>query len=169
MRRKWMMLSVICVLSLVATAGAMTPEQMTDKIANCPNCKALGNYPDLMPNLRPEIFKTANGFVSTFLVADAKTLPSCAKWEKECGDMMAKATQADIEKHYCPICQSMGGLMGNKDVTMESFTTAMGKVTVATGKTKAGIEALHAHVALMQEAGKAMPAAMAKIMETAGK
>jgi hypothetical protein len=117
-----------------------------------------------MPNLRPEIFKTEAGFVSAFLVADAKVLPMCQKWEGEC---MANASNPEMASSMCPICVSYGSMMMNKEIKMESFMGSMGRITVASSATKAGVEQLHAHVALMQEAGAVMPAAMAEIMKTA--
>ena len=57
--------------------------------------------------------------------------------------------------------------MMNKEVKMESFMGAMGRITVASSTTKAGTDALHAHVTLMKEATAIMPMAMAEIMKTA--
>lgn len=157
-------LAAIALMATVAVAGTMAPAELTTKIANCPNCKSLANYPELMPNLRPDIFKTESGFVSAFQVADAKLLPMCQKWEGEC---MANASKPELATSMCPICVSYGGLMMNKEVKMESFMGSMGRITVASSATKTGTAALHAHVALMQEAMAVMPAAMAEIMKTA--
>lgn len=163
-KRIWMSVATIALMATVAIAGTMTPDEMKAKVMNCPNCKAMANYPELMTNLRPDIFKTESGFVSTFLVADAKTLPMCQKWEGECA---ANASNPELASSMCPICVSYGGLMMNKEVKMESFMGSMGRVTVASSTTKAGVDALHAHVALMNEANAIMPAAMAEIMKTA--
>ncbi len=167
--RMWMAVSAVVLVATVSMAG-MTPQEMTTKVVNCPNCKSLANYPELMPNLRPDIFATQNGFVSTFLVADAKTLPLCQKWEAECEAMMgnmAKTSPADIAKTYCPVCVSYGDIMMNKDVRFESFMGSMGRITVASSATKAGVDVLHAHVATMNEMKAIMPAAMAEIMKSA--
>ncbi len=162
-KRMWVSLATVALMTAVAVAGTMVPEELTKKIVGCPNCKALAAYPELMPNLRPDIFKTESGFVSTFLVADAKVLPMCQKWEAECS---ANATNPELASSMCPICVSYGGLMMNKDVKMESFMGSMGRITVASSSTQAGRDALHAHVALMQQATAVMPAAMAEIMKT---
>jgi len=162
----WAAVAAIMLVATVAVAGTMTPAELTTKITNCPNCKALANYPELMPNLRPEIFKTDAGFVSAFLVADAKMLPMCQKWESEC---TANAGNPEMASSMCPICVSYGSMMMNKEIKMESFMGAMGRITVASSATKAGVEQLHAHVALMQEATAVMPAAMAEIMKGASK
>jgi hypothetical protein len=156
--------AALALLATVAVAGTMTPAELTTKITNCPNCKAMANYPELMTNLRPDIFKTESGFVSTFLVADAKVLPMCQKWEGEC---QANAANPAMASSMCPICVSYGSIMMNKDIKMESFMGSMGRITVASSATQAGKDALHAHVALMQEASAVMPAAMAEIMKTA--
>jgi hypothetical protein len=158
-----MAVTAVALVATIAAAGTMTPQEMTTKITNCPNCKAMASYPELMPNLRPDIFATSTGFVSTFLVADAKVLPMCQKWEADC---QANATKPELASSMCPICVSYGGIMTNKDIKMESFMGSMGRVTVASSTTKAGVDALHAHVALMQEASAVMPAAMAEIMKT---
>jgi hypothetical protein len=160
----WTTVAALALVASVAVAGTMTPEEMTAKVINCPNCKAMANYPELMTNLRPDIFKTEAGFVSTFLVADAKTLPMCQKWEADC---KANAANPAMASSMCPICVSYGSIMMNKDIKMESFMGSMGRITVASSATKAGVDALHAHVALMQEASAVMPAAMAEIMKTA--
>lgn len=157
-------LAAVAFMTVVAVAGTMTPDEMKAKVINCPNCKAMANYPELMPNLRPDIFKTESGFVSTFLVADAKVLPQCQKWEAEC---QANAANPEMASSMCPICVSYGGLMMNQEVKMESFMGSLGRITVASSSTKAGVDALHAHVAVMQEAGAVMPDAMAEIMKTA--
>lgn len=165
MNKRMLMLVVAgCLVATVAVAGTMTPAEMTAKVTNCPNCKAMANYPELMTNLRPDIFKTESGFVSTFLVADAKALPMCQKWEGECA---ANAANPAMASSMCPICVSYGSIMTNKDIKMESFMGSMGRVTVASSTTKAGVDALHAHVAIMQEASAVMPAAMAEIMKAA--
>lgn len=163
-KRILMGVAVMCMAATIAVAGTMTPAELTTKITNCPNCKALANYPELMPNLRPEIFKTETGFVSAFLVADAKVLPMCQKWE---GDCAANAGNPAMASSMCPICVSYGSMMMNKEIKMESFMGSMGRITVASSATKAGVEQLHAHVALMQEATAVMPAAMAEIMKSA--
>jgi hypothetical protein len=163
-KRIWMSVATVALLATVAIAGTMTPEEMTAKITACPNCKALAAYPELMPNLRPDIFKTESGFVSTFLVADAKVLPMCQKWEADC---QANAKNPEMAASMCPVCVSYGSIMMNKDIKMESFVGSMGRITVATSTTQAGKDALHAHVALMQEASAVMPTAMAEIMKTA--
>ena len=162
--RMWMMVTAIALVATVAVAGSMTPQEMTTKVTNCPNCKSLANYPELMPNLRPDIFKTESGFVSSFLVADAKVLPMCQKWEGEC---TANASKPEMASSMCPICVSYGGLMMNKEVKMESFMGSMGRITVASSATKAGVDVLHAHVATMNEMKAIMPAAMAEIMKSA--
>ena len=160
----WMSVATVAIMATVAVAGTMTPAELTTKITNCPNCKALANYPELMPNLRPEIFKTGTGFVSAFLVADAKVLPMCQKWE---GDCAANGGNPAMASSMCPICVSYGSMMMNKEIKMESFMGSMGRITVASSATKAGVDQLHAHVALMQEATAVMPAAMAEIMKSA--
>lgn len=157
-------IAALTLLASVAVAGTMTSAELTTKITNCPNCKAMANYPEVMANLRPDIFKTESGFVSTFLVADAKALPMCQKWEGECA---ANAANPAMASSMCPICVSYGSMMMNKEIKMESFMGALGRITVASSATKAGVEQLHAHVALMQEATAVMPAAMAEIMKTA--
>ena len=164
MRKGILMMAAVALMATVAIAGTMTPAEMQAKITACPNCKAMANYPELMTNLRPDIFKTEAGFVSTFLVADAKALPMCQKWEGEC---QANSMKPELASSLCPICVSYGQIMMNKDIKMESFMGQMGRVTVASSTTKAGVDALHAHVALMQEASAVMPAAMADIMKTA--
>lgn len=163
-KRIWMSVVTVALVATVAVAGTMTPDEMKAKVINCPNCKAMANYPELMTNLRPDIFKTESGFVSTFLVADAKVLPMCQKWEGEC---QANAANPAMASSMCPICVSYGSIMMNKDIKMESFMGSMGRVTVASSTTQAGKDALHAHVALMGEANAIMPAAMAEIMKTA--
>jgi len=162
--RIWMAVTAVALVATVAVAGNMTPQELTTKVTNCPNCKAMANYPELMTNLRPDIFATQSGFVSTFLVADAKALPACQKWEGECA---ANAAKPELASSMCPICVSYGGLMMNKEVKMESFVGSMGRVTVASSATKAGVDALHTHVALMNDMKAVMPAAMAEIMKSA--
>ena len=160
---------VALAVAAIGTAHAMTKEEMTAKIVGCPNCKAMASYPEMMPNVRPDIFKTTNGFVETFMVTDPKFLPMCAKFDKDCEANMtaaAKMTPAEFQKTYCPVCTGMGALMQRKDVKFEMFNAAMGKVTVATGTTTEGTAACHAFAATMQEAITVMPAAMTEIAKT---
>ena len=158
--------AVLC-LAVAAVAGTMTPQEWTTKLSNCPMCKEMAKYPDLVNNIRADIWQTETGFVSTFLVADAKALPMCASWKKDCEATMAKMTPEQMGKDMCPVCQSYGGLMMNKDVKMENFTGNMGDVTVATGKTKEATAALHQHVAIMKEAMPNFGPAFAEMMKTA--
>lgn len=153
----------VAIIATVAVAGTMTSEELTKKIANCPNCKAMANYPDLMTTVKPDIFKTETGFVSTFLVSDEKALPACQKWEQECE---ANSKKPELASSLCPVCISYGNLMMNKEVKMESFVGTLGRITVASSNTKSGTDALHAHVTLMNEAKAVMPAAMTEIMKT---
>ena len=165
----WMTAMAVVAIAAMAVAGQMTTQELTMKVANCPSCKAMANYPELGTNLRPDIFETSNGYVSTFLMADAKYLPVCAKWEQDCQTIMgdaAKMSRADFEKKFCPVCVGMGDLMGRKDVKMESFNGSMGKVTVATSTTPEGVTALHAMVKTMNEAKAVMPQAFAEMMKT---
>ena len=165
----WMTATAVAVIGAMAVAGQMTPQELTMKVANCPSCKAMANYPDLGPNLRPDIFETSTGYVSTFLMADAKYLPTCAKWEKDCETIMAgaaKMSRADLEKTFCPVCVGMSDLMGRKDVKMETFMGSMGRVTVASSATPEGVTALHAMVKTMNEAKAVMPQAFAEMMKT---
>ena len=165
----WTTVAVVA-LAALATAGTMTPQELATKMANCPSCKAMANYPTLGPNTRADAFETSNGYVSTFLMADPKLLPTCAMWEKDCQAAMAgaaKMTPAEFQKTFCPICAGMANLMGRKDVKMENFNGSMGKITVASSTTKEGIDALHAYVKTMKDGYAVVPQAMAEMMKNA--
>ncbi|MBI3872623.1 MAG: hypothetical protein HY304_06065 [candidate division Zixibacteria bacterium] len=164
--------AMVAVLAAVATAfaGQMTPQELATKMANCPSCKTMVNYPELGPNVRADVFETANGYVSTFLMADSKALPACAKWSKDCETAMAgaaKMSRADFEKTFCPYCVGMSDLMARKDVKMESFNGSMGKITVATATTKEGLDACHVMVKTMKDTYAVVPLAMAEMMKNA--
>ncbi|MEW5702455.1 MAG: hypothetical protein AB1792_09520 [Candidatus Zixiibacteriota bacterium] len=170
MRKSMGVLVAVIVLGTLVTAGAMTPGELTTKVANCPSCKAMVNYPELGPSIRADVFETANGYVSTFLMADAKLLPTCAKWEKDCEAAMAdgaKLPPAEFDKTFCPVCTGMAKLMARKDVKIEQFNGSMGKIAVASATTKEGVDALHAYVKTTKEVMGVMPQAMAEIMKNA--
>ncbi len=147
------MLSVSLVASW-AMAIDMTPEQAMHKMMSCTSCKPMMEYPQLGPQIRYDVHETDTGFVSAFMLADEKLVPQLRECESKCAVTRKTAmdySPKEAEEHLCPFCSGMHGLMSRGDIEVEEFTTALGKIVVATSSTSEGVKALHAYASMARD------------------
>jgi hypothetical protein len=144
-------------------AADMTAQQVMDKQMNCPACKPFADQPQVMSNIRYNMFPTKTGFASTFMMADATVMPAYRECEKKCQAIQAelgKMSDADAKEKLCPFCYGMKGVTGRKDVSIEMFPAELGTVTVATATTPEGTKALHDYAKMAQETSMLLSQAM---------
>jgi hypothetical protein len=151
----------VLMLAAVAFAGAspMTPQQAMQATMNCPVCSAW--TPDVSKNIRYDIFTTKNGYVESFSNADETTADAFNKCAAECerrAGTIPTMSAADKAK-LCPMCQARMTLMGSKDVTMETFKTHDGMITVGTTKSAAGMKAAQDYATAMKAQSDLLEAA----------
>jgi hypothetical protein len=159
------MMRVLCtvaVLALATTAfagSAITPQQAMEKTMNCPVCSAWG--PEVSQYIRYDIHTTKSGSIETFMCSNETAMDAFAKSAAECEKraMSIPTMSADDKAKLCPFCTARMGIMGSKDVTMESFKTHMGMVTITTTANPAGQKAIQEYAAAMKAQSDLMEAA----------
>lgn len=157
---------ILCTVAamMVATAafaGAapktsdMTPQQAMAAMGSCPVCSVWMTEPALGPNIRHSVFATKSGYVETLMTADQGTMPAFEKCAAECEKRAAALpTMAQEEKaKLCPLCSGHMTFMSRTDVTVETFKTEMGLVSVASATTPDGVKALHDYAKTSEEFG----------------
>ncbi|UCG50695.1 MAG: hypothetical protein JSW58_10855 [Candidatus Latescibacterota bacterium] len=158
----------VLVVSSLAFAGEMTPEETMMKMMNCVACKPYGEYPQVMQNIRYDIFDTSNGFVVAFLMANEEHVGDFRACEEKCEAARAEAAKLSAEEkeaQLCPFCVGMFKLKGRDDITFEKFDAQLGQIMVASSNTDEGVKALHAYSdnsrktnKMLEEAAKKMKA-----------
>jgi len=159
---------VLCIMAVLmlaavafAGAGTMTPQQAMQATMNCPVCSAW--TPEVSQNIRYDIFTTKTGYVESFSNADESMSDAFNKCAADCekrAAMIPTMSAADKAK-LCPMCQARMALMGSKDVSMETFKTHDGMITVGTTANAAGMKAAQDYASAMK--------AQADLMEAAAK
>ncbi|MBD3298283.1 MAG: hypothetical protein GF341_06485 [candidate division Zixibacteria bacterium] len=158
----------IALVGAVAMAGDMTPEQAMSKMMNCEACKPMNEYPQLGPNIRFDMIETDNGFISTFMMADESVVPAYKECEKKCESTRAAAMEMSDEEakeKLCPFCVGMRKVMAREDVTVNTYPTTMGSVTVAEATSEEGTKALHNYAAMAKETSNLLAEATMKMMQ----
>ncbi len=158
----------IAIVGAVAIAGNMTPEQAMEKMMNCEACKPMNEYPQPGPNIRFDMIETDNGFISTFMMADESVVPAYRECEKKCeatrGAAM-KMSDEEAKEKLCPFCIGMRTVTAREDVTVKTYPTSMGSVTVAEATSEEGTKALHAYAAMAKETNALLTEAAMKMMQ----
>lgn len=170
MKRLVSMLVAVAVLAAVGStnAGEMTPKEAMAKMQSCVACAPMSKYPDLMPNIRYDIFETKAGFVATFMIANEKMMETFNKCNKECDvarQEAMKMTDAELKGKLCPFCVGMRKVMSRKDVTFEKFSGSMGEVMMAGSTSKEGTAALHNYAKMARETSALLDQAAMEMMK----
>jgi hypothetical protein len=156
--------AVLMLASLAFAAGeTMTPQQVMDKVMNCPVCSA---WNPVAQNIRYDIFTTKSGVIESFMNAgaDPATWDACAA---DCEKRMASipSMTADQKAKLCPLCMSHMTLSGAKDVSSQNFKAQTGMITYSMASSPAGQKALSEYAASMKSTSE-MLAAAAKDMKS---
>jgi hypothetical protein len=160
MKRVLCTIAVLMLASVVfAGTTSMTPQQAMQATMNCPVCSAW--TPEVSKNIRYDIFTTKNGYVESFMNADEASSDAFMKCAADCQQRAAGiATMSAADKaKLCPMCQARMALMGSKDVSMETFKTHDGMITVGTSKSAAGMKATQDYAAAMKAQSDLLEAA----------
>ncbi|HET6348086.1 MAG TPA: hypothetical protein VFH88_03290 [Candidatus Krumholzibacteria bacterium] len=156
-------IAVLMLAGLAVAAGDMTPQQVMDKVMNCPVCSA---WNPVAQNIRYDIFSTKTGTIESFVNANAAEQDKWDACAVDCEKRMegVPSMTADQKAMLCPMCQARMGLMSTKDVSVQNFKTHTGFITVSTWTSPAGQKALNEYATSMKNTSEMLEAA-AKAMD----
>jgi hypothetical protein len=160
-----MMVATMAFAGTASKTSDMTPQQAMATMGSCPVCSVWMTEPALGPNIRHSVFATKSGYVETLMTADQSTMPAFEKCAAECEKRAATIpTMAKDQKDkLCPLCSGQMAFMSRTDVTVETFKTEMGLLSVASATTPDGVKALHEYARTSEEFGRLLSKAGAEM------
>lgn len=137
----------------IASPEAPTPQQVMEKMMNCPVCSAWNAEPALWPTMRHSITQTKTGYIETLETADESMKPAFDRCAAECEKRAASMPTMSAEQKgkLCAICIGQMKLMERKDLSFDNVSTPLGLVMVGNAGSPDGIKALHAYAATAQK------------------
>lgn len=158
MKRVLCTVAVLMLVSL-AYAGTLTPQQAMQATMNCPVCSAW--TPEVSKNIRYDVFATKNGYVESFSNADESMQAAFDKCAATCEQRVSTipTMTAEQKAKLCPFCQARMALLSSKDVTIETYKTHDGFISVATTATPAGMKATQQYATAMKAQSDLLEAA----------